>query len=980
MLLTTEIFAIPEKALSRKFGQWGYFVAQNAWLFIITTGLLGCCSSIGFFWLQTEKDIDVFDIYFPRNGRITQGLKSMRADFPDTSDMNYFPWQDNGEYLTLSIIIWDPKVGSKDIISNENVKTDIGKICEWVQSYSIRDQKLNKTLTYKDVCAIDGLSQLDESGESQCLLPEFCQVTDWNTEKGVLKFYSESILQMVNEPKYTKKGEFDDVVMTQSGISARLIFFLKKANESQLAGSYSWVRRCFNDLHVMVKKLNSANYALYSLRIQLDEWGSVFERDSKLFALAVIFLVGFSVIASSSLDCLTSRSLLALAAILSTILAIVTGIAVLSIAGIPLIQVAFLTPFIILGVGIDGAFVMMFTWAKTDKLGLKPEERVSATLDHCFVSIFISNLTSLLAFTVGSFTPYMAVNISCYYLASMVVSLTFFELTFFTACLSVHTKRVHCTSSKLDKAPSNSSLFNVVGPGPCPPPACNTPHSVSPEIAEEIASTKLGASDPNKTPSAGSRRNSNPLEIDDSWALNLAERYLIKYMPKIILHDVSRVIILIGVGVLLAIATRSTIKMPEYINEVEYQPDSSKVIEYYHTEERLFRKPTVVAFVLNEKINYSNPENRENLNQIVDDLIKTGFFLNFTDLVWFYDDIREDNLINEKNGNEIEFTPTDIKAWLKETKAKVKRNIFKNDIILDKNGKHIEKSRFFLLTIEISQYDSMTIKSFFETIYPVIDNCPFKLYTTSIHLSRWERNITMKQSIWRSIGIGLGCCMLVMSLLLGDFRVIFLSVLVTACSMVSVLGYMGVWGITYNMSTYIEVLLLIGLCVDYASHSGHSYKRSRGLTSKGRAEASLEAMGVPLINAAASSILGIVMLAFSSSYGMRTLFVTALFLFSFSFFYGVCVLPVLLSFFGPVNKDQFSAETSRMASLGIRENEENATAIEKGQCQKSQSLGNNLDTEKLEKSRSVLRLSADGDEQILDAKSTNISVNESSVL
>ena len=346
MKLPTDFFAIPEKALSRKFGQWGYFVAQNAWLFIITTGLLGCFSSIGFFWLQTEKDIDVFDIYFPRNGRITKGLKQMREDFPDTSDTNYFAWQDNGEYLTLSILIWDPLKGSRDVVLNSAVKKDIHKICDWVQDYSAYSPSMNKTLTYTDVCAIDGINQ----EYKQCLLPELCRVAEWDTEKGELKYFSESILQMFSDPKFTKKnGLGNNVVITRGGQSARLIFFLKKANETQLAESHFWVRQCFEDLHVMVKKLESANYALYSLRIQLDEWGSVFERDSKLFALAVIFLVGFSVIASSSLDCLTSRSLLALAAILSTILAIVTGISVLSVAGVPLIQVAFLTPFIILG-------------------------------------------------------------------------------------------------------------------------------------------------------------------------------------------------------------------------------------------------------------------------------------------------------------------------------------------------------------------------------------------------------------------------------------------------------------------------------------------------------------------------------------------------------------------------------------------------------------------------------------------------------
>ncbi len=41
---------------------------------------------------------------------------------------------------------------------------------------------------------------------------------------------------------------------------------------------------------------------------------------------------------------------------------------------------------------------------------------VGATLRKAMISIFISSITSFIAFLVGSFTPYKAVNITCYYL------------------------------------------------------------------------------------------------------------------------------------------------------------------------------------------------------------------------------------------------------------------------------------------------------------------------------------------------------------------------------------------------------------------------------------------------------------------------------------------------------------------------------------------------------------------------------------
>ena len=168
--------------------------------------------------------------------------------------------------------------------------------------------------------------------------------------------------------------------------------------------------------------------------------------------------------------------------------------------------------------------------------------------------------------------------------------------------------------------------------------------------------------------------------------------------------------------------------MPEYINEVEYQPDDSKVTEYYHTEESLFRKPTVVSFIIDEKLNYTDPQTKSRLKQLVSDLINTGFFLNVTKLSWMNQpNLDIDNLILARQEKEIP-KPSfkDIASYMKFQENQFLQIIFKNDIIVNDEGE-ILKSRFVLLTINITQYDADTIRSFFDSMYATLDRYPYKV-------------------------------------------------------------------------------------------------------------------------------------------------------------------------------------------------------------------------------------------------------------
>merc|ERR1712226_1187018 len=112
-----------------------------------------------------------------------------------------------------------------------------------------------------------------------------------------------------------------------------------------------------------------------------------------------------------------------------------------------------------------------------------------------------------------------------------------------------------------------------------------------------------------------------------------------------------------------------------------------------------------------------------------------------------------------------------------------------------------------------------------------------------------------------------------------------------------IIGVMAFFGLQYNMLTYTEILISIGLSIDYMSHSGYSFVVEEG-TSLERSEKALGAMGIALTNAALSSIVGFMFLTFTTVYAFKTCFISFLALFVLSFYYGVIFLPTLLSFVG----------------------------------------------------------------------------------
>lgn len=139
-----------------------------------------------------------------------------------------------------------------------------------------------------------------------------------------------------------------------------------------------------------------------------------------------------------------------------------TALGLLFFFGMRYSSILCVTPFLILAIGVDDAFLTIHSWQSVCKRFTKAkhlnskveynnnntiENRLATVLEETGPSILISALTNIMADSVGSFTGSPEITLLC--LANIVAIIVdfFFQITFFTAILIVF--------ARLEEKPQN---------------------------------------------------------------------------------------------------------------------------------------------------------------------------------------------------------------------------------------------------------------------------------------------------------------------------------------------------------------------------------------------------------------------------------------------------------------------------------------------------------------------------------------------
>ena len=170
--------------------------------------------------------------------------------------------------------------------------------------------------------------------------------------------------------------------------------------------------------------------------------------DIVLVAVGITLMIGFTVFSLGKFDIVKSRGLLALASVANVLLSMGAGFGFCMYLQIEYITLCNLLPFLLLGIGVDDAFILVsaVNEARLQEASTGKRQsvvsRISKALRTGGVTITATSLTDLLAFALGSISSIPAIRIFCSYAAACIAADWLLQITFFVACLTFDERRI----------------------------------------------------------------------------------------------------------------------------------------------------------------------------------------------------------------------------------------------------------------------------------------------------------------------------------------------------------------------------------------------------------------------------------------------------------------------------------------------------------------------------------------------------------
>ena len=115
----------------------------------------------------------------------------------------------------------------------------------------------------------------------------------------------------------------------------------------------------------------------------------------------------------------------------------------------------------------------------------------------------------------------------------------------------------------------------------------------------------------------------------------------------------------------------------------------------------------------------------------------------------------------------------------------------------------------------------------------------------------------------------------------------------------------------------INLIMCIGFSVDFSAHVSYHFMSRQNRTSPERVRDSMYALGLPIIQGACSTVIGVIGLAMAPSYIFITFFKMVFLVIVLGALHGLILLPVLLSLFGPGTCDKTSRLDSKKSAPAV---------------------------------------------------------------
>lgn len=198
---------------------------------------------------------------------------------------------------------------------------------------------------------------------------------------------------------------------------------------------------------------------------------------------------------------------------------------------------------------------------------------------------------------------------------------------------------------------------------------------------------------------------------------------------------------------------------------------------------------------------------------------------------------------------------------------------------------------------------------------------PFTFSHSKVYAA-WETDEIIGFELWRNIGLAMACVFVITLLLLTNLQICLMVILIVVITLADIIGFLHFWDITIDIISCVNIVLAIGLCVDYSVHVGHAYLVATGSRSE-KAQEAMRTIGPAVFNGGFTTFLALVLLGASSSHVFISFFKVFVLTVTFGLFHGLILFPIILSTLGPVDTiedtpdDISNNDQSVLATVGI---------------------------------------------------------------